>query len=221
MKRKTRSSVAAGKLQETDHEDEDQSEVSEELLESEEQEQKEEETVENENDDVTDEAQTEVVNKNEEDKEDTGEDHEEGIEETDIDRGDEEVIEPLPDEEDDVNDDNIEGVVENPLFEPGDSAEPAPIQSFSMDAVNDDDLDFEPDTDETVKKPEEEADNINWMQNIASPGKVVDDDTTADDINNTVETVDEVVISDTDDIDELGDKIDAAYPGGKAKVMIN
>ena len=220
MKRKTRSSVAAGKLQETDHEDEDQSEVSEELLESEEQQQKEEETVENENDDVTDEA--EVTENEEEVKEDTGEDHEEGIEETDIhDRGDEEVIEPLPDEEDDVNDDNIEGVVENPLFEPGDSAEPAPIQSFSMDAVNDDDLDFEPDTDETVKKPEEEADNINWMQNIASPGKVVDDDTTADDINNTVETVDEVVISDTDDIDELGDKIDAAYPGGKAKVMIN
>ena len=29
--------------------------------------------------------------------------------------------------------------------------------------------------------------------------------------------IDEVIISDTDDIDMLGDKIDAAYPGHKSK----
>ena len=100
------------------------------------------------------------------------------------------------------SEDVIEGVVENPLFSPESCPPPGPIESFAM-AGAEDDLDFEPEIDEN-----EAAKSTSWLDNVASPGKVVDE--TEKNV-----TIDEIVISDTDDIDELGDKIDAAYPGSK------
>ena len=109
---------------------------------------------------------------------------------------------PQPDQPEDV----IEGVVENPLFSPEDCPQPEPIESF---AGAEDDLDFEPEIEENeAAKSSAVKENTSWLDNVASPGKVCDDG------ENNV-TIDEIVISDTDDIDELGDKIDAAYPGTK------
>ena len=131
--------------------------------------------------------------------------------------------EQLPSEEyedDDVVDDSmsndgkgegheIEGVMENPLFSPEHCA-PQSIEEFTME--KEEDLDFEPEVDENEtksSKPEtKEKDCPSWLDNVASPGKVGPEDE-----NNII--IDEIVISDTDDIDELGDKIDAAYPGSK------
>merc|ERR1719270_2069030 len=42
----------------------------------------------------------------------------------------------------------IEGVIENPLFEPEQDVNISSIEKFSMDAIDDDDLDFEPDIEE-------------------------------------------------------------------------
>ena len=104
----------------------------------------------------------------------------------------------------------IEGVVENPLFSPEHCA-PQSIEEFTMEA-KEEDLDFEPEVDDnetTSSKPEiKEKDCPAWLNNVAFPGKV-----SPEDENNV--TIDEIVISDTDDIDEFGDKIDAAYPGTK------
>ena len=87
----------------------------------------------------------------------------------------------------------IEGVLENPLFEPAQETEPAPIESFSMDALGEEDLDFEPDIEEsaTAANKETTIDNSNWMENITSPGKVTDGDGIKDTIE-TMETIDEV-----------------------------
>ena len=109
------------------------------------------------------------------------------------------------------NDSEIDGVLANPLFEPVETVK-APIENFSLDNLGDEDLDFEPDIDENATKTTQKSDNSNWTENISSPGKV-EDINSPPDCNDTVETIDEVIISDTDDIDELGDKIDAAYPG--------
>ena len=94
----------------------------------------------------------------------------------------------------------IEGVLENPLFEPAQETEPAPIESFSMDALGEEDLDFEPDIEEsaTAANKETTIDNSNWMENITSPGKVTDGDGIKDTIE-TMETIDEVrYVSDID-----------------------
>ena len=111
-------------------------------------------------------------------------------------------------------------ILENPLFEPESLPAPAPIESLG----NEEDLDFEPDVDEElfrelskdaadddvceVKVDSEEKEKANWMVNIASPGRVPDDDTIV---------IDEVVISDTEDLDELGDKIDAVCRSKEAE----
>merc|ERR1719270_942657 len=63
-----------------------------------------------------------------------------------------------------------------------------------------------------------------WSQNVGSPGREENDtavtkDDREDDEGN--KTIDEIVISDTDDIDELGDKIDAAYPGQENKKKLD
>ena len=108
---------------------------------------------------------------------------------------------------DDKTEEIIEGVVENPLFSPENCPEPGPIESFSM-AGAEDDLDFEPEIDENEATKSSAAKESSWLDNVASPGKVGDED------EKNV-TIDEIVISDTDDIDALGDKIDAAYPGSK------
>ena len=112
--------------------------------------------------------------------------------------------------EDVTGSDEIVGVIENPLFEPEES-DPAPMEKFSVDDLNEDDLDFEPDIDESADKPP------GWMDNVSSPKKVNDDGN--DEEDDDLEVIDEVIISDTDDIDMLGDKIDAAYPGKKSKVL--
>ena len=87
----------------------------------------------------------------------------------------------------------IEGVLENPLFEPAQETEPAPIESFSMDALGEEDLDFEPDIEEsaTAANKETAIDNSNWMENITSPGKVTDGDGNEDNVE-TMQTIDEV-----------------------------
>ena len=96
----------------------------------------------------------------------------------------------------------IEGVLENPLFEPAQETEPAPIESFSMDALGEEDLDFEPDIEEsaTAANKETAIDNSNWMENITSPGKVTDGDGNEDNVE-TMQTIDEVRhVSDVDDV---------------------
>ena len=105
--------------------------------------------------------------------------------------------------------DDIAGVVENPLFEPEDSGQVS-VEKFSVGDIGEDDLDFEPDIDETDKPP-------SWTDNVSSPKKVKDDGNGEDDDD--LEVIDEVIISDTDDIDMLGDKIDAAFPGQKSKAL--
>ena len=111
-------------------------------------------------------------------------------------------------------------ILENPLFEPESLPTPAPIESLG----NEEDLDFEPEVDEDLVRElskdaadddvcEVEADSegkekADWMVNIASPGRVPDDDTIV---------IDEVVISDTEDLDELGDKIDAVCRSKEAE----
>ena len=95
----------------------------------------------------------------------------------------------------------IEGVLENPLFEPAQETEPAPIESFSMDALGEEDLDFEPDIEEsaTAANKETAIDNSNWMENITSPGKVTDGDGNEDNVE-TMQTIDEVRhVSDVDE----------------------
>ena len=96
----------------------------------------------------------------------------------------------------------IEGVLENPLFEPAQETEPAPIESFSMDALGEEDLDFEPDIEEsaTAANKETAIDNSNWMENITSPGKVTDGDGNEDNVE-TMQTIDEVRhVSDVDEV---------------------
>ena len=126
------------------------------------------------------------------------------------------------------NSEEIEGVIENPLFEPVEQANSsAAIEKFSLDNLDDEDLDFEPDVDENEARKNdglegkdddsEKKGGSDWTENISSPERV--DSLTNKTIDDTVETIDEVIISDTDDIDELGDKIDAAYPGSKDKVI--
>ena len=96
----------------------------------------------------------------------------------------------------------IEGVLENPLFEPAQETEPAPIESFSMDALGEEDLDFEPDIEEsaTAANKETAIDNSNWMENITSPGKVTDGDGNEDNVE-TMQTIDEV--RHESDVDEV------------------
>ena len=117
----------------------------------------------------------------------------------------------------DSNGEEIEGVIENPLFSPDNCPEPEPIENFTTDG-NEEDLDFEPDVDEnetTVKSKlrdsAAEKESPSWLENVASPGQVGGE-------NEKNIIIDEIVISDTDDIDELGDKIDAAYPGNNTNV---
>ena len=69
--------------------------------------------------------------------------------------------------------DEIAGVIENPLFEPEDSGKVS-VEKFSVGDIGEDDLDFEPDIDETDKPP-------SWTDNVSSPKKVKDDGNGEDD----------------------------------------
>ena len=116
----------------------------------------------------------------------------------------------------------IEGVIENPLFEPEQDVNISSIEKFSMDAIDDDDLDFEPD----IEEANDQGKSSKSMESECrtSPGREENDtavtkDDREDDEGN--QTIDEIVISDTDDIDELGDKIDAAYPGQENKKKLD
>lgn len=134
------------------------------------------------------------------------------------DKTDEEDQEQIVDEEESQEEntseaanesDEIAGVIENPLFEPEDSGQ-VPVEKFSVGDIGEDDLDFEPDIDETDKPP-------SWTDNVSSSKKVKEDGNGEEDDD--LEVIDEVIISDTDDIDMLGDKIDAAFPGQKSKAL--
>lgn len=93
-------------------------------------------------------------------------------------------------------------VQENPLFNTSIS-----IDNLAPDEAEE--LDFEPDIDDSASETETSGkkddgetptDKSNWLDNAVSPSKVPED----------VEEI--VLLSDTEDIDELGDKIDAACP---------
>ena len=126
-------------------------------------------------------------------------------------------------EDADVDDSGeIEGVIENPLFEPEQDVNTSSIEKFSMDAIDDDDLDFEPD----IEEANDQGKSSKSMESECrtSPGREENDtagtkDEKEDDEGN--RTIDEIVISDTGDIDELGDKIDAAYPGQENKKKLD
>merc|ERR1719270_2732376 len=105
----------------------------------------------------------------------------------------------------------IEGVIENPLFEPEQDVNISSIEKFSMDAIDDDDLDFEPDIEEandqgkSSKLMESECRTFPGREENDTAG--TKDDKEDDEGNKT--------------IDELGDKIDAAYPGQENKKKLD
>ena len=127
-----------------------------------------------------------------------------------------------PSQDNSGDSEEIEGVIENPLFEPEQDVNISSIEKFSMDAIDDDDLDFEPD----IEEANDQGKSSKSMESECrtSPGREENDtagtkDDREDDEGN--KTIDEIVISDTDDIDELGDKIDAAYPGQENKKKLD
>ena len=132
---------------------------------------------------------------------------------------DDKVIDETMEEDDPsvVDSDEIKGVIENPLFEPAEGSEAVHVEKFSMDALEEDDLDFEPDIEESQTKTNEKK-NISRMENVASPNKLNENKDVVED-EDELEVIDEVIISDTEDIDKLGDKIDAAYPGKQTNPM--
>ena len=77
---------------------------------------------------------------------------------------DDKVIDETMEEDDPsvVDSDEIKGVIENPLFEPAEGSEAVHVEKFSMDALEEDDLDFEPDIEESQTKTNEKKILVGW-----------------------------------------------------------